>query len=292
MLKSRHVVLGVAILLALLGDSWGRSQHKPRPQNQSSPLISAQQSANQPTPPVNLLTPEQIEKSISDGVNTAVQKYETRHPSPPPDNSGWWFNLFLVVFTGGLVVVGAGQGFLTFWTLKETHTAADAALRQVNVMAAVEGPIPLVAQMKLVQYAQIPGDISVADPVPAGPIPANCRVLLCVENKGRTPLRLIELCMEKFAGTTLPPIPNYSHTSPWGLVLEKGPLWLIPPDELSYVTPADLGTAVAAYQFGGAFWVYGYFAYRNLLDERVEHKFLARWDLKEGFLPENRAGYT
>jgi len=56
--------------------------------------------------------------------------------------------------------------------------------------------MPLIVGFNLVQYAQIPGETVVADPLPAGPIPSNCRILFCIENKGRTPLRMIELCIE------------------------------------------------------------------------------------------------
>jgi len=48
----------------------------------------------------------------------------------------------------------------------------------------------------------------------------------------------------------------------------------------------------AAYKGAGAFWVFGYFGYRSLLDERLEYRFLVKWDLAFGFISENRAGYT
>ena len=38
-----------------------------------------------------------------------------------------WFNFFLVGFTGLLAVIGAGQCYLIFRTLKATEIAADAA---------------------------------------------------------------------------------------------------------------------------------------------------------------------
>jgi len=75
------------------------------------------------------------------------------------------------------------------------------------------------------------------------------------------------------------------------LVLEKGPLWIKATDALVNVTPADVGAAAAVYP-NGAFWVFGYFAYLDLLDKRIERKFLARWDLVEGFVADNRPGYT
>lgn len=198
----------------------------------------------------------------------------------------------LALFTGCLVIVGIFQAYYLWGTVTATLKAAEAAQRQGKILAAVEGPMPFVVQLKFVQYAKIPGDKVIDDPVRPGPIPANCRILICIENKGRSPLRLVEVCVEKFIGNPLPDRPNYIHASDWNLVLEKGPIWLMFPDELGHVTPADLGASVAAYNFGGAFWVYGYFAYPDLLDERVERKFLARWDLEAGFVPENRARYS
>jgi hypothetical protein len=90
---------------------------------------------------------------------------------------------------------------------------------------------------------------------------------------------------------SLPVQPAYTNIEPWGLILEKRPLWIRPSDAQANITPADVGAAAAVYP-DGAFWVFGYFAYFNLLGERVEHKFLGRWDLEAGFVSENRAGYT
>jgi hypothetical protein len=185
----------------------------------------------------------------------------------------------------------------TLWKATEsvssvTSVAANAALRQANVMMAAESPMPLVIGFKLVQYSQIPGETVIADPLPLGPILANCRILFCVENKGRTPARMIELCIEKFAGLALPDQPNYTHITPWPLVLEKGPIWIRGDDQHIVITAADVGAALAAYGAAGAFWVFGYFAYRDLLNERIEHKFLARWDQAFGFVPENRPRYA
>jgi hypothetical protein len=39
---------------------------------------------------------------------------------------------WLVVFTGGLVIVGAGQSYLIFWTLKATQKAANAAVESAK----------------------------------------------------------------------------------------------------------------------------------------------------------------
>jgi hypothetical protein len=190
-----------------------------------------------------------------------------------------------------LATVSAFQGLMMLRADKTAQVSARAAQTQAAVMVAVEGPIPLVPGLKLVQFDQIPGEITLVDPVLSGPIPANCRIMIGVENKGRTPLRMIELCVEKFVGLSLPPQPSYVHLDPWGLVLEKGPLWIRPSEELTEVTAAEVRAAAAAYPTG-AFWVFGYFAYWNILNERTIHKFAARWDLAHGFVPENRSDYT
>jgi hypothetical protein len=198
----------------------------------------------------------------------------------------------IALYALGSFIFTAVIGVSTSLLWRVTSTAANAALRQADVMMAVESPLPLVVGFNIVQYSQIPGETVIADPFPPGPLQPNCRITFCIENKGRTPLPLLELCVEKFAGTSLPQVPPYIHIVPWGLVLEKGPIWIRAHDALVEITVADVGAAEVAYQANGAFWVYGYFAYRNLLDERIEHKFLARWDMEHGFAPENRPGYT
>jgi hypothetical protein len=109
------VLTALAILIAGVG--MVESRPKSNPHIKSS-HFAAQQSPAQPAPSVNVLTPEQITKSITEGVNAAAKEYETHHPPPPPDNSMWRFNFWLVVFTGGLVVVGAAQSYLIFGTLR------------------------------------------------------------------------------------------------------------------------------------------------------------------------------
>lgn len=109
--------------------------------------------------------------------------------------------------------------------------------------------------------------------------------------KGRTILRCSHLCLEKFIGQSLPETPNYKNIQSWGLYLEKGPIWIRPFDDQATITPADIGRISAASPNGGV-WVYGYVRYLNLLDEPLEYKFLWRWDLEHGFVPENRPNYT
>jgi hypothetical protein len=189
------------------------------------------------------------------------------------------------------IAIGVQAIFLRL-AFKAAKKAADAAERQAKTLIAVEAPMPLIVSMKLAQYSQIPGETVVADPFLPGPLQPNCRFLFAIENKGRSPLRMLELCIEKFAGISLPQQPTYTHIAPWNLVLEKGPIWIRGEDAQIVITSPDVEAATEAYRNAGAFWIFGYFAYRGLLDERIEQKFLVRWDLAIGLISENRPGYT
>jgi hypothetical protein len=126
-------------LLLLTSVAVAQSPPDSEPQSKDSP-VSDQQGPTQPSPAVNLLTPEQITKAITDGIEAAAKQYETKHPAAQPDNSGWLFNLLLTVFTGGLVVVGGAQCFLIFWTLQATEVAAKAAQTAAEAIQITERP--------------------------------------------------------------------------------------------------------------------------------------------------------
>ena len=68
----------------------------------------------------------------NDGQACADRRHRFRQNSnrrrdQPQGKCGVWFNFFLVGFTGLLAVIGAGQCYLIFRTLKATEIAADAA---------------------------------------------------------------------------------------------------------------------------------------------------------------------
>jgi hypothetical protein len=90
------------------------------------------------------------------------------------------FTIVLAIFTGRL-------WFSTEKLWGVTRTAADASLRQANIMMAVESPMPIVIAINLVQYAAIPGENVVVDQVPGGQIPTNCRVMIAYRKQGPKP---------------------------------------------------------------------------------------------------------
>jgi hypothetical protein len=122
MLKAQtaFVVLWLAI-----GSSVAALAEETKPQIKASELPTNNTNTQQ-TPAQHIPTPQEITEAVTNGITRAAQEYQANYRAPPPDNSNWWFNLFLVIFTGGLVVVGTGQCFLIFGTLRATTTAAEA----------------------------------------------------------------------------------------------------------------------------------------------------------------------
>jgi hypothetical protein len=134
----------IGVIVLLLGTmTIAASQQPPKPKVENGQL-GTNNSAAQPTPPVKFPTLQEITEAVVNGIERAENQHDENHPAPPPDNSIWWFNFLLVVFTGLLVIVGGANCFLIFWTLKATQTAADAAKKSADVaeraLVDLEGP--------------------------------------------------------------------------------------------------------------------------------------------------------
>ncbi len=146
MLRSR-ILLDTVLFVAFLYGAMAQSQQYPQPQIERSKL-GKNNSHAQPTPTVNFPTSQEITDAIAAGIERANNKRETE---PPPDYS--WFNVFLVVFNGLLVVVGGVNCYLIFWTLKATKIAADAAKKSAEVgeksLIAANRPAIAIAPLKL-----------------------------------------------------------------------------------------------------------------------------------------------
>lgn len=131
MLRLRNV-LSAVLLVAFSCSALAQSPQYPHPKVKNSKL-SANNSAGQPGPTIFFPTAQEIEQAVTNGIERADEKLDANHPTVPPDNSVWNFNLFLVVFNGLLVVVGGVNCLLIFWTLKATTTSANAAEKSARV---------------------------------------------------------------------------------------------------------------------------------------------------------------
>jgi hypothetical protein len=103
MLKARHVILALALVLALLGDSWGRS-HRPLPSHrQQNSAPQAQTQTNQQQTPDNRGTEQSplIVRTIKSKEEAAEAEQDRKDKT--------WNDNFTMGLTGLLAVVGALQ---------------------------------------------------------------------------------------------------------------------------------------------------------------------------------------
>jgi hypothetical protein len=133
MRRSGRIAVALLSLLLLAATPLPTPAGKPEPQDQAAPLYQAGASDKQsPTasPSAGNNTPQSTTSAPQATPQTTNQPTKA---SGPVESAQWWFNLFLVVFTFGLVVVGALQVWLLAGSLVETRKAADAAKKSADV---------------------------------------------------------------------------------------------------------------------------------------------------------------
>jgi len=172
-----------------------------------------------------------------------------------------------------------------------TAVLALATKRQAAILKAIEAPVPILSEIKLVEYVDPLSQSAVADRVLPGPIPQFCRVLPAVVNLGRTPAQFTRWCIEWVVSPMLPDAPICHRLTNWNFFLPPtGATWLridpigdirLTDDERQRI---EMGRAT--------FWVFGLFSYTTFFKESYDVRFLARWDLKAGFCLEIRPNYT
>lgn len=83
-----------------------------------------------------------------------------------------------------------------------TTVLALATKRQGKIMRTVEGPVPIVGEIKLVECTDSSSQTAINDRVLPGPLPKFCRVLPAICNLGRTPARFTRFCVLRHAKIT------------------------------------------------------------------------------------------
>ncbi|MFZ0052294.1 MAG: hypothetical protein WAK96_11015, partial [Desulfobaccales bacterium] len=120
--------------------------------------------------------------AITRTIDASNEKNKSAQNPLPPDNSQWWFSLFLVIFTCCLVIVGGIQCYIIFNTLRETQVVAKAATDSARVADQA---------LQISQRAYLTIDqISLKNPLQQDKIPV---VQLKIINNGRTPAQVIEI---------------------------------------------------------------------------------------------------
>jgi hypothetical protein len=186
------------------------------------------------------------------------------------------------------------------WKSSENQIAiaqktAAAALRQANAMVAIESPVLVIGQVKLVAYPNADDPHSVIDPVLEGEIPPFCRALVGLTNLGRSNARITRMCLEWRIMPILPDDPAYDaiHMNNMDLLFGPNPN-LITFFGLDHpANPVVLtGPQRTQIRDGQSLWVYGFFTYRNFMEESFDLGFLTRWNPPYGLAPIANQNYA
>lgn len=133
--KPLPIIIIAVLLIGMFFCSASLSKPNPnQPISQGkSGKLTKQKSTKQITPPPDFMTAQQLIDAIHYAIESITNKAKATQNSRPPDNYSYWFSLFLVIFTGGLVVVGIIQCYIIFKTLNATTIAANAAKDSANI---------------------------------------------------------------------------------------------------------------------------------------------------------------
>jgi len=145
--------------------------------------LSEQKLTEQKTPAQELID------AISRAIQIIADKAKPTQHHSTPDNSTRLFALLLVIFTGGLVVVGGVQCYIIFKTLKETAIAAKAAQDSTAIIPAIERAY-LFVKVSLNTVNNIPGEII---KIGTKDEPAWNIAEIIVTNHGKTPAILMNV---------------------------------------------------------------------------------------------------
>lgn len=178
--------------------AWSEPNPKQTKSQGKSEKLSAQKTTDQIKPADNIVTNQQLIDAISRAIDAAAQKAKTTQNPSPPDNSTFWFSLFLVIFTGGLVAVGIAQWYIIFNTLKETQKVANAA---------IEGAIVAKTALQVAERAYLKIDKFEFVNFEVNKFP---RVTYEIHNAGHTPAQIIEsLTIIDIVDKSFPAVPIY-----------------------------------------------------------------------------------
>jgi hypothetical protein len=212
MLKLHHVILALALLFAMLGDSWSRSQHHPRHIGQN-PIPPPSQS----TQPNNSTTTDQRGTEQSPLIVKVLPPANRDDESNPKSKSeAETTTHYLVGATIALAVIGFLQLLVFGWqgiqlgrTVKATKEAAHAAGLSARAAIAIDLPIIRIDPDSL-HYGK--------DRDGQNPETYYCSIrCLDFSNLGRTKAFPIEVQCGWFIGTKLPAEPTYIFTKPFPL---------------------------------------------------------------------------
>jgi hypothetical protein len=227
----------------------------------------------------------------SENISRVTEEQSKPKANDPASNHierKYWWQDATADFTFGLIVVGLFQAGIFYVQLRFLR-------KSLRATVTIESPIAVIPEMKIVPYSGWGERDGLVDRLAPGPIPDFCRVLISVINLGKSSMQITSFCIEREVLAELPLAPNYRTIdrawNPWlGFYPHQPPLWFRANDHLTELRFSDAQRQ--SIQAGTAtLWIYGYFTYLNALEEELTHKFMARWDLQQGLVGEQRPGY-
>jgi hypothetical protein len=104
-------------------------------------------------------------------------------------------------------------------------------------MIAVESPDPVIQQLELAEYVDIDDDNTATTQLTNSGLPGDfCEIYVYIQNKGRTHVTIIRLCVEVLVSTALPPTPIYEHIqADWNFKIGKDETSRVRADHISNI---------------------------------------------------------
>jgi hypothetical protein len=242
----------------------------PTPPIEHTKLTTKHVDAKQ-TPPVEFPTTQQITDAVANGIERADEKHEASHPPTPPDKSGHFFNSLLVIFTGLLVAVGIGQGFLFFFTLKATEKAANAAALSANAAMGVARGSLILTHLDFADMGTASFDAKLQCP----------KIAVQFVNYGQTFAIPKIQCLEIVCTDVLPKDAAYDNIVrlPFtGLALDKNAGYELAHTKRHMFSLDEIEAINAGKKF---LWVYGFIFYEDFLGKHHERRFCQRLYITE-----------
>lgn len=182
MLRKRTLVtlIVMVISMAFCLAAWSEPNPKQPISQSKSSKLSTEKPSNQEKPIKDAVTFQILVEAISRAIDASAEKPKAYQNPRQPDNSTFWFSLFLVIFTGVLATVAIFQFFVLKSTLRETQVVAKAATDSARVaetaLHVAERAYLKIANFKLVNFSK--GD--------------HINVSYEIHNVGHTPAQLVE----------------------------------------------------------------------------------------------------
>lgn len=181
------------------------------------------------------------------------------------------------------VPVGKKPNLKNWPKLRVTAETASRYFNGARVIA-VEAPTFAFSAFKMAEYYfpnGLDGDeVKGRDPVSSAPVPEFMRAIVLPTNYGKGALRLLQMCIEYYVGTELPPDPLYVTVTGINSVIkqDQADTWFLQPSvfrlDESQRKEIDAGKCFL--------WVYGFVGYIGLLKDRRIVGFAVRWNHQHG----------